>query len=422
MLPVQLKPVSPAISSSIVCAAKRRLFGVDPEEVRDKIKTKATGDFWQKLKEFQECLWKSVPFNLLFTHQYETRAQVKRKAVADYSTRSSPRKFLEAKLSAGKSKSPIKKPANKRKANSKAAVEQPKRTPEKRKRPAKNASPPSLSPLKLNSPPSLSPLKLSSPPSLSPPSLSPLNLNSPSAKSTIEPPTKPPVKDRGLELPEKYLQLAATFGHLETVITLMYNRQETCTFDKAKQGVQKLTKKDFDLSHLAQILTIYPNAYKLNYEKLTSIETLKVARSGLQLVIKPNVLCTKIIPYTSRMRMNEFNENLLAFAKKAHSDYLRSLDEPVSVNDNELVRWHPSFVFPNISKAELPEQPTENSATRSIREFWSKLNIEKGDPKPVTEAAGRATEGDQVKIKKGVLKGLSQSFLDKVSICLIYFD
>lgn len=242
----------------------------------------------------------------------------------------------------------------------------------------------------------------------SPRSLSPPNLNS------------PPAKDRGLELPKKYLQLATTFNHLETVITIMYNRQETCTFDKAKQGVQKLTKKDFDLSHLAQILTIYPNAYKLNYEKLTSIGRLNVTWNGLQLVIKPNVLSNKMIPYTSQMRRNEFNENLLRFAKKAHCDYLRSLDEPVPVDGTELVRWHPSFIFPNVSEAELPEQPVENEATRSIRKFWSKLNFEhSGDNlKPVPGAAGHmcVTEGARIKIKEGVLKGLSQGFLDKVSV------
>lgn len=396
--PTAISPIAtpPITNKSVECKAKKRLFNDDLAELSDQIESKATNGWLQKLKEFQAKVSPNIKISFPLRSPFQRyKEQEQRKMAANNLMKSSPRKFLENVISLLSRKSndvpasqpdPMIKdqmissldapPANK--AKDEAAVDEPNQTPEKPADRPKNEVSPVIS-------------------------LSPLNLNS------------PPVKDRGLELPAKYLELAHTFNQLETVVTIMYNRQETCTFDKAKQGVQKLTKKDFNLKHLAQILTIYPDAYKLNHEKLTSIANVNGKEKGYRLVIKPNVLSSKMIPYTNRMRMNEFKENLHQFAKKAHCDYLLSLDEPVLVNSSELTRWHPSFIFPEVTEAKLPEPPVQSPAIKSIRDFWCKLNLEQNGDTP---KAVCATLDNRIKIKEGILKGLSQNFLEKVRVFL----
>ena len=48
----------------------------------------------------------------------------------------------------------------------------------------------------------------------------------------------------GLSLPPTYKQLIDSFYCLDSVVSMIFNRQETCTFDKVRQGIQKITKKN----------------------------------------------------------------------------------------------------------------------------------------------------------------------------------
>lgn len=47
----------------------------------------------------------------------------------------------------------------------------------------------------------------------------------------------------GLSLPYQYKVLAEMFRSMETVVAMLYNRCETATFAKIKQGVQDMTHK-----------------------------------------------------------------------------------------------------------------------------------------------------------------------------------
>lgn len=48
---------------------------------------------------------------------------------------------------------------------------------------------------------------------------------------------------------------------------MLFNRKETITFKKLKPAIQELLRKNFTLEHLAQIKTIYPDAYNYCQEK-----------------------------------------------------------------------------------------------------------------------------------------------------------
>lgn len=47
----------------------------------------------------------------------------------------------------------------------------------------------------------------------------------------------------GLSLPFQYKVLAEMFRSMETVVAMLYNRSETATFAKIKQGVQDMMHK-----------------------------------------------------------------------------------------------------------------------------------------------------------------------------------
>ena len=47
----------------------------------------------------------------------------------------------------------------------------------------------------------------------------------------------------GLSLPYQYKVLAEMFRSMETVVAMLYNRCETATFAKIKQGVQDMMHK-----------------------------------------------------------------------------------------------------------------------------------------------------------------------------------
>lgn len=237
--------------------------------------------------------------------------------------------------------------------------------------------------------------------------------------SPLKSPSKLARTADGLTLPHKYKVLIDNFHCLDSVVSLLFNRLETCTFDKIKSGIQKITKKNFDLTHIAQILTIYPKSYALSYEKKTAVDNLNnlkilTKNSPFYLVLAPKLTnASKMTPSVLRERKNKFEEYLNKYARKVHNDYLLSLEPPVVLKDDELTRWHPSFLFPNIPECELPEPPTSINEAKSVDEFWAiKLNIEK--PTKKIEEKKDDKKADKTKIKKGVLKGISQDFLMKV--------
>lgn len=47
----------------------------------------------------------------------------------------------------------------------------------------------------------------------------------------------------GLVLPYKYQVLAEMFRSMDTIVGMLYNRSETVTFAKVKQGVQDMMRK-----------------------------------------------------------------------------------------------------------------------------------------------------------------------------------
>ena len=63
---------------------------------------------------------------------------------------------------------------------------------------------------------------------------------------------------------EKFLE--EVFRCTEQVSTMLHNRREAITFEKMKVAVQQMLRKNFNVSYLKQIKTVFPEAYRLVFK------------------------------------------------------------------------------------------------------------------------------------------------------------
>ncbi|XP_042558197.1 DNA replication factor Cdt1 [Dipodomys spectabilis] len=177
----------------------------------------------------------------------------------------------------------------------------------------------------------------------------------------------------GLVLPYKYQVLAQMFHSMDTIVGMLHNRAETVTFSKVKQGVQDMMRKRFEERNVGQIKTVYPESYCFRQER--NVPTFKdgVKRSDYQLTIEPlldqepgGAAVPQLTASRLLHRRQVFRQNLVRRVKEHHKVFLASLNPPMVVPEDQLMRWHPRFnvdQVPDIEPAELPQPPTTEQLT-----------------------------------------------------------
>uniref|UniRef100_A0AAA9U2P2 DNA replication factor Cdt1 n=1 Tax=Bos taurus TaxID=9913 RepID=A0AAA9U2P2_BOVIN len=149
----------------------------------------------------------------------------------------------------------------------------------------------------------------------------------------------------GLVLPYKYQVLSEMFRSMDTIVGMLYNRSETVTFAKVKQGVQDMMRKRFEERNVGQIKTVYPGSYHFRQERFVPTFKDGIKRSDYQLTIEP------LLDQRECTRPQAF---------------LASLNPPMEVPEDQLTRWHPRFNVdgvPDIEPAELPQPPAVEKLT-----------------------------------------------------------
>uniref|UniRef100_A0A182JN51 CDT1 Geminin-binding domain-containing protein n=1 Tax=Anopheles atroparvus TaxID=41427 RepID=A0A182JN51_ANOAO len=185
-----------------------------------------------------------------------------------------------------------------------------------------------------------------------------------------------------LQLPYKYRSLLELFKCIDTVCATFHNRKEQITFKKLKPAVQRMARKNFYESHLAQIQHLYPDAFLLRQE-LTKNYGSATKHETYQLVIRPNVeekaettaaktardsdtdflrslQNSAMNPKVMIERYQHFNRLLLEKVKDAHQAFLLSREPPLKIDREQVRRWHVNFNLencPEIEQAELPQPP-----------------------------------------------------------------
>ncbi|KAA0723894.1 DNA replication factor [Triplophysa tibetana] len=241
----------------------------------------------------------------------------------------------------------------------------------------------------------------------------------------------------GLALPYKYKVLLEMFRSLDTIVGMLFNRSETVTFAKIKQGVQDMMHKRFEESHLGQIKAVYPSAYIFRQEKNIPCFSGTGKKSAHQLTVEPLIEQefngTRPVLSASRVleRRHIFHQNLVEIVKGHHKVFLASLNPPIVVPDDKLTRWHPRFnadEVPNIKPGDLPQPPQTEKVT-TAQEVLDKARalmtpkMEKAlanmalktaetahvkEPEPTPKPVVTPTE------TPSALKGVSQSLLERI--------
>ncbi|XP_059680983.1 DNA replication factor Cdt1 [Gavia stellata] len=239
----------------------------------------------------------------------------------------------------------------------------------------------------------------------------------------------------GLTLPYKFKVLAEMFRSVDTIAGMLFNRAETITFAKVKQGVQDLMRKQFEERHVGQIKAVYPTSYRLRQEKNIPTFGNGVKKSDYQLTLEPVLGEEEKVdgrPHLSASRLlerrKEFNRNLVNIVKQHHKAFLAALSPPMVVPEEKLTRWHPRFnvdEVPDISPAELPQPPQEDRLTTA----QEVLSTARGMLTPKMEKAlanlalrtAEAGAGEPVVSKapspastSSALKGVSQALLERI--------
>ncbi|XP_069824605.1 DNA replication factor Cdt1 [Dendropsophus ebraccatus] len=242
----------------------------------------------------------------------------------------------------------------------------------------------------------------------------------------------------GLLLPFKYKVLAEMFRSMDTIVGMLFNRSETVTFSKVKQGVQDMMRKQFEERNVGQIKTVYPTAYKFRQEK--NIPTFKdgVKKTDYHLTVEPIVLEDDKVDghlqlTASRLleRRKVFHRSLTDIVKQHHKTFLASLNPPMVVPDNELTRWHPRFnvdEVPDVVPAELPQPPqverlttaqevlnkARGMMTPKMEKAFANLALRTAENNPGNKSPGTSEESKPVPVAPSALKGVSQSLLERI--------
>ncbi|XP_076599833.1 DNA replication factor Cdt1 [Chaetodon auriga] len=245
----------------------------------------------------------------------------------------------------------------------------------------------------------------------------------------------------GLTLPYQYKVLAEMFRSMDTVVAMLYNRCETATFTKIKQGVQDMMHKRFEESHVGQIKMAFPEAYTFRQEKNIPSFDSSIKKSGYQLTVQPSFLSdqNEAHPLLSASCLLErrriFHLNLVLIVKQHHKDFLSSLVPPLSVAEDKLTRWHPRFnvdTVPAIQASSLPQPPhTEKLATaqevlekarlliapkmeKALVSMALKSEDEVAENKELTSPQNSTAPQTSAAPLPTALKGVSQSLLDRI--------
>lgn len=228
--------------------------------------------------------------------------------------------------------------------------------------------------------------------------------------------------EEGLVLPAKLKVLNDYFRAVDTVISLLHNRQETITFTKIQSAVQEMMKKNFSQDILAKIKTVFPDAYIYRQDKTKNL----LGNFEYNLAVSPSFQYKSSETTYSKMtsadlneRKNMFFNSLILIIKTHHDKFLGSLDEPVVIKDG-LKRWHPEFdlsEIPDVELSSLPQPPEVeklDSAVDVLSRAMDIFSLGPGESKAISVQQKQETSVVPTPKVDAALKGVSSSLLEKI--------
>ncbi|XP_076109679.1 DNA replication factor Cdt1-like [Mytilus galloprovincialis] len=236
-----------------------------------------------------------------------------------------------------------------------------------------------------------------------------------------------------LSLPYKYKLLAEMFRNCDTVVSMLHNRAEVCTFSKLKAAVQDMGKRNFEKKNLGQIKAVDPSVYTLRQEK--GFAAFGNKKSGYQLTVEahlPQENESASVGYKTRQtftakhlleRRSVFTNKLISIVKRHHKEFLSNLDKPLNVPDDKITRWHPKFRLDEVADIEpsdLPKPPNVEvyqTAKDVLENARGKVlpNVEKAlENVSNTKKETPVVTSDKPKDGQNEMRGVPQTLLEKI--------
>ena len=205
--------------------------------------------------------------------------------------------------------------------------------------------------------------------------------------------------DSGLVLPDKYRILVETFVDVDNILALILNRNEKATFDKLKSGVERKSGRRFDQNKLAMIKSVFDTSYSFKYEKSVIHTKDSGSKLALALIVTPvKMVEGKVVPMKTltssdiSRRKIEFINILTDIVKGHHSEFLKSLDPPIILDDvSKIIRWHKNFDLNSLPDIEikpyaLPPPPVKADIGRLTAENFLKLTLKSTPAQRVSDS------------------------------------
>ncbi|TPP61754.1 hypothetical protein FGIG_11340, partial [Fasciola gigantica] len=162
----------------------------------------------------------------------------------------------------------------------------------------------------------------------------------------------------GLPLPSNFRALLEMFRSCDTVVSMLHNRKELCSFDKLKPAVQEVVRRFF-------IYRYFVDGTQSGHDSPSKGH---LVFTGTRLI----------------QRRNRFHRLLLGIVMHAHREFLKTLPGVSATDlpdDTELRRWHPKFALdtavPPIKPSPLPIKPSDmeqkiTTAKDAVRAFQAR--------------------------------------------------
>ncbi|KAJ1650830.1 hypothetical protein IWQ61_008464 [Dispira simplex] len=216
-------------------------------------------------------------------------------------------------------------------------------------------------------------------------------------------------------------RLDVIFQAIEHTLLFLQGQGQPCVYHRIKKPVENMCRRTFELTHLGQIKTLYPEAYQLTAvryqhlgERIPSVEIQWPTESSTSLLPSDTVINGKDSPLSdpfggtptklpnwtrppptdsttnekyvgqgvrsvmsTETRRQEFRKRLLRYTHQHHSDFLRQLQCDSLPELDQLSQWHPDFqvetAVPEVPCAELPRLELHTMSHQRVQDLLSRL-------------------------------------------------
>ncbi|KAF9412694.1 hypothetical protein BGZ94_000965 [Podila epigama] len=161
------------------------------------------------------------------------------------------------------------------------------------------------------------------------------------------------IKETSLPMPSHMKSLTAIFKALEQLIVFTKSQGQLCFYHRLKKPVELQSSRNFELKHLAQLRTVWPDGYKLTQAPCL-FEGQRIQSVLIEQLAPKEEQTGYFVPRAER-RLKAFLEHMEAYIEQFHKKFLTSTIPPRT--DTYPHQWHPDFDIESVPPIEEGDVP-----------------------------------------------------------------